>query len=177
MFSFLLRSIVLTLVLSGVAQAKESLPSIAVQKSAKQALLRSMQSQIKKHESMTLNEILADVESQVVHNREYLVRKKVSSETLTKFDDRAAEFLSSVRTAGSPEVVVAVERTQLQQVLSADKIDFDWSKVFFFTSPLWEQTPDNKWLIFLYPIALTVDFMMSPITMFVEFANSFTVDG
>ena len=147
------------------ASAQEKIKKIALDHTQKQHLVDAMQSQISRHEHMSRAQILQDWKALLERNAEKAVAQKLSPKQQDAFKKSLKATYAELTKARSAEALVAIERAQLQQVMSADCYTFSFTQKTF---------QDGGFVAILeLPYALALDLLLLPITVFTDIAIFF----
>lgn len=149
----------LALIPLGVSRG-EDLTQIALDRAQKQALVKQATAMIAAHQNMTTDQIIADLRKTINQNAARIHDPK-----------RAQQYVIEATTAvdklrgHSPEAIVAVERVELQSLMSS-------GDVFVMTRNVWADGSCQKYMYYgvlclmVTPVFFALDVVLMPVELF-----------
>jgi hypothetical protein len=179
---------VIAIVLASVspkAHADESIMQIAQNKQEKQIIINFLRDRYTRHQRMTTEQIIADLNASAERNHKMLVIKQqrdtamgrkaqVPGDTAQSFEKLVMQETDKLRMLGDRDLILAMEAARLQEVMSSDNymlyiMNHGAPQLAYLVCTCGDPTISIIFAIFLVPfdiVALPIEFLLTAITGF-----------
>ena len=119
----------LFLTISSSVFAGEGIKDIAAAKQQKDALVKALQQRIALHQTMSQDQIIADIQSLTTQARANLSAAN-NNRAVEAYDKSMSALKTELAAAPDRDAILALEQAQLQQVMSSENIMFMVSRAY-----------------------------------------------